>query len=300
MSVVNEEVSGLIVLRRSLDDTPVLLAVAGDFDELEAFALNDPITMEPVTLTEIGDGEYRWTFTPSVAGPWELVWRYTIDPIFDVRSDQVETVVSSGLTFPGSTISGSGYGNIDTIKLMLDIEAGDTTYDDRLAQLNVVASQELADACGPGVSWGAAGADVEITYTPTGTWSVLVLQKPIVSITSITIDGDLADPADYSLVYPEPNGLYWGIKSDNLIWHKEVAITGQWGGQPLGATIDDVPADVVEAVNVLVAGYQRRDQTSEGQVTGPERFTFVPPNPWTDQRVVRVLDRYDFMPAIIF
>lgn len=192
------------------------------------------------------------------------------------------------------------YGNLATIKVMLDIEAADTSLDDRLTQLNVVASQELADACGMDVSWGAAVADVAISFTPDGLWSNLVLSKPIRSVTTIEIDGDLVDADNYSLIYPEGNGLYWGITSDVISWYGDVVITGQWGGMPVGPTADDIPPDVVEAVNILVAGYFRRDQTSEGQVTGPERFTFIPTNPWLDQRVVRAVAKYDTETEILF
>lgn len=192
------------------------------------------------------------------------------------------------------------YGDLDTIKVMLDIDSGDTSLDERLTQLNVVASQELSDACGHDVAWGEAVADVAITYTPDGLWSKLVLSKPIRSVTTIEIDGDLVDEEDYSLIFPEGNGLYWGIASEAITWYGEVVITGQWGGMPTGDVDDPVPPDVVEAVNILVAGYFRRDQTSEGQVTGPERFTFIPTNPWLDQRVVRTVSRYDTEAEILF
>lgn len=192
------------------------------------------------------------------------------------------------------------YGDLDTIKTMLDIELADTSHDARLAQLNVVVSQELADACGLDVSWGEAVADVSVTYTPDGLWSNLVLSKPIRSVTLIEIDGEAVDVDNYSLIYPEGNGLYWGITSDVISWYGEVVITGQWGGMPTGAVDDPIPPDVVEAVNTIVVGYFRRDQASEGQVTGPERFTFVPTNPWIDQRVVRTIARYDTEAEILF
>lgn len=191
------------------------------------------------------------------------------------------------------------YGDLDAIKRMLDIEDSDTSWDGRITALNVVASQELADACGPGMTWGEVTSDVELTLHINTNWSIITLDVPVRAVTSITVDGVELDPDNYRLIYPEPNGLYWGIESLTSAWWGKVVITGQWAGMPTGSSEDDVPADVAEAVNVLVAGYIRRDQASEGQVTGPERFTFVPPNPWLDQRVVRVTDKYGFTSGIL-
>jgi hypothetical protein len=192
------------------------------------------------------------------------------------------------------------YGDLGTIKAQLDIESSDTSHDARLTQLNVVASQEFADACGQLMGWGLAGADVSVNYTADGFWSVIPLPKPIWSVTTIMLNDNLVAPEQYALVYPEGNGLYWGIESASVLWSGKVVITGQWGGMPTGVDETDIPLDVVEAVNVLVAGYFRRDQTSEGQVSGPERFTFVPPNPWTDMRVIMAIQRYDTQAEILF
>lgn len=165
---------------------------------------------------------------------------------------------------------------------------GTTTEPDAatFAALNAVASRELERACGV-ESFGTAAADQAVTLYPTAGSDVLVLDRPVRSVTSLTVNDTVITA--YRLIWRTGQGSYLGITTtDGTLWGGTVAITGQWGDMPGGEALDEV----IEATSILVAGYYRKDRASDGEVSGPEGFTFRPSNPWNDERVKRTVQRY--------
>lgn len=194
------------------------------------------------------------------------------------------------------------YANLTTVKAMLSITGSD--HDARLALLNGVASRELEEAAGlaSGTSWGSAVTPLARTFYADGSSDTLRIWPPVRTITSLTVDGQaLTEGTDYVLTDRAglfAQGLYrlttsagWAaINRDPYApgWDGTVVVTAHWADQGY-ATVDPL---IVEAANVLVAGYVRRDQASDGEVSGPEGLSFRPSNPWNDPRVKRFLDRY--------
>lgn len=198
------------------------------------------------------------------------------------------------------------YANIDQVKYLLSLE-DDTSADERLAQLNTVVSRELEQVVGlaPGSGWGATEPEEDRarTFYPDGASETLWLTPPIRAVTTVTADGrTLTEGVDFTLVnqrgafwqalYRMPTALGWSaINRDGAWsgWCGTVVVTGQWADQGVDGDVD--PA-IVEAANVIVAGYWRRDQSSGGEVSGPEGLTFRPGDPWRDARVVYVKEHY--------
>lgn len=198
------------------------------------------------------------------------------------------------------------YAVIATVKAMLDITGSGS--DARLAALNTVVSRELDAALGlrVGSTFGVVSAesDVARTFYPPGTGDTLLLTPGVRSITSITQDGRaLTAGTDYRLVgaagpfwlglYRLPTGLTgWQAvnrsEDEGTAWYGTVVVTGQWADQG-GTALDPL---LVEAANVLVAGYYRKDHASDGEVSGPEGLTFRPGNPWNDPRIKTLLTAY--------
>jgi hypothetical protein len=197
------------------------------------------------------------------------------------------------------------YGSIPAIKAMLGLSEYDE--DNRLDDLNAVVSRQMEDKAGlaAGATYGTAGEDVSRTFIP-ATWTdTLSLGIPLSTVTTVTEDGvELERGVDYELVYqqgPFYGGIYrmgdpfgWAAVNRDPVpglgWWGTIVVTGIWADQA-GEPIDPI---IVEAANVLVAGYWRKDQTADGDVGGSssEGETFVQGDPWKDPRVKAFLDRY--------
>jgi hypothetical protein len=200
------------------------------------------------------------------------------------------------------------YANLIAVKAILGLD--DTTEDARLAELNTVASAQLDEKAGlaDGESFGVDGTDVERTFLPPPWTEVLLMLPPLRVLTSVTADGmALEQGTHYEPVYCRGKvwqGLYRFMDAANasavnvnnpydpvvppLGWSGTVVVTGLWADQGT-APLDPV---VVEAANVLVAGYWRKDQTADGDVGGSDTQQFTQGDPWKDPRVVRFLEEY--------
>ena len=60
-----------------------------------------------------------------------------------------------------------------------------------------------------------------------------------------------------------------------------------------------VPAAIIEAASVLVAGYLRRDRLPAGEISGAGGLDLRPCNPWSDERVKRAVARYRVTPLVV-
>lgn len=200
----------------------------------------------------------------------------------------------------------SDYADLETVKSpnMLDIDG--SQHDARLDALNASLSRAFEHKVRR--RFGNPEADRTVVI-PAGAWipsyvrtwtayPSLYLDTPLRSLTSLlagpTWDGDSWENGttltitDYRLVVGE-DGLTRKIEWLNgLAYPGPWVISGQWADQPDGT----VPDDVVEALNVLVAGMFRKDKAEDGEVSGPEGFKFRPANPWNDERVKQAIERY--------
>ena len=196
-----------------------------------------------------------------------------------------------------------GYGDLAQIKGKLNITGTDS--DAALETLNTALSTLLDGELGRSfVAEDAVPVAETRTVARYGDSDVLALSWPLVSVVSIEYGGtwDGADWAGfetvaaeaYELLGPDRAGQFWAIRlvgatADNY------RITGTWGD---AATT--VPADVVEAVNVLVAMSWKKDEAGpSGMIVGPDEMPVRPSNPWKDERVTRVIDRYRMTELVV-
>ena len=126
------------------------------------------------------------------------------------------------------------------------------------------------------------------------TGPALVLDPPALSVDAVTDYSTELDPADYRLIWKSGDAYYGLERIAGGGFAGEVAVTGTFADIPAGP----VPAQIVEAASVLVAGYLRRDRMPAGEISGAEGLTFRPANPWSDERVKRAVARYA-RPALV-
>lgn len=189
------------------------------------------------------------------------------------------------------------YADIAEAKRRLDITG--TSQDATLAALNAALSRTFEQKLGSRTFADEPIADVEKVVYGDGRWyTTLLLPQGLRSLTSIVegaewngsdwAGGTTLAASEYRVLFGE-NGLALQIERvTGGTWVGPYLVTGQWADQPDGT----IPADVVEAVTVLVVGTFRRDRTQDGEVSGPEGFSFRPSDPWKDPRVVTALQRY--------
>lgn len=79
--VTGDAITDVVVLR---DNTQAAITGVSDsgFATLEAYVSSSPTVVATVSLVEIGDGEYRASFTPSQAGQWTLHVLYDSGGVF--------------------------------------------------------------------------------------------------------------------------------------------------------------------------------------------------------------------------
>lgn len=185
------------------------------------------------------------------------------------------------------------YGDTDAIKALLRASQGTTFTADNLARLddlNVAISLIVEDKLGR--TFGATEADSTVLC-----WAhdddVLVLPEPIRTITTITVGGTVTGTtmtggSVLTTSYWTPairdvgtgdiyalrllSGGWWGAGVP-------VTIMGQWVATDADA---DVPADLVYAVNYLVAERFKIEQASPAGFIGPDGTTIPIRDSWKD------------------
>lgn len=68
-TVINAAINDSFVLR-DYANVAITGKAAADFSVAEAYATAAPLTTAPITIAEIGSGEYRFSFTPTTAESW--------------------------------------------------------------------------------------------------------------------------------------------------------------------------------------------------------------------------------------
>ncbi len=104
-TAIGQTINDVIVIRDDLN-APILLLTDADFATLEAYAVAEPVTTAPVTLDEIGNGEYSIAFDPTTSGAWVFHYVYDDTPMFREETRRYEVagtaeivVVSAGGTW---------------------------------------------------------------------------------------------------------------------------------------------------------------------------------------------------------
>lgn len=184
-----------------------------------------------------------------------------------------------------------------------------TDVDDRLAAIQASVSLALEDKCGR--TWGEPDAVDVSRLQWVGPYSMLVLDIPAISITSITTGGTVSGStmtggsvtagADLANRLVDRDGLItaisygdtgWDIYGDHnasLAARYPVVVTGRFGNADNDAT---VPADVEYAANYLMLHEFRQESASPAGFTGPDGAVMPIRNPWKDEQVTRVIDKY--------
>lgn len=202
------------------------------------------------------------------------------------------------------------YGDLDhCAKMLRATETWDLGNDitDRLGVIQAAVSLQLEDACGR--TWGSPVSDTSVLHW-VGPFDTLVLNTPARSLTSITTGGtvsgstmtggtvtlaaDLAnritshDGLIYAVTYsvndPWPGPVNW-----NVLSRVPVLVTGDFADTDDDAT---VPADVEYAANFLIVEQLKRENAGPAGFTGPDGSTTPIRNPWKDDNVTRVIDKY--------
>ncbi len=188
----------------------------------------------------------------------------------------------------------------DSAKITAMLTTSGTTYDAnhnaRLDALNVTISLLMDEALGR--TFGATAADQTVLFWAKDS-DVLVLPRPIRTITSVTVGGTVAGSTmtggtvyNTSLWTPsitDPSGQIYAIRLLSGGWWGDgmpVQIVGQWAAVDNDA---EPPDDLIYAVNYLVVESFKRENTSvvtDDGVVVPRR------DPWDDPIVKRVIDKY--------
>lgn len=262
--VVNSAIYDVIVLRTT-SGTAITGKVSGDFDTLEAYTLPSGATTAAVTLTEIGNGEYSATFTPSAAGTWVLHYIYDGDSIF-LEVTGGPYVVQAAATL-GASIAGAKYATLAELKARIGTAL--SANDDALTQCLEAASRAV-----DGFTGRRFYQDSAQTRYFTADDSGYLEVDDLVSVTTLQTDGDgdrtyedtwtstdydlepynaavIAFP--YTSIQTTPDGDYTfpaGIR-------KGVKIVGTWGWP-------SVPDPVTEATLLLAARLAKRQAAPFG------------------------------------
>ena len=79
--VVNVAISDTFILRDNAN-AAITGKTSADFATVEAYQISDPTTTAPITLTDLGSGRYRISFTPTTAADWTAHLVYNAGGVF--------------------------------------------------------------------------------------------------------------------------------------------------------------------------------------------------------------------------
>lgn len=95
--VINVAIDDTIVVRDN-SNTAITGLTSGSFATFEAYEIDTPATTATLTLTEIGSGEYRVTFTPTTADQWTVHIVYNSGGVFREWSEVYNVVLTDEVT----------------------------------------------------------------------------------------------------------------------------------------------------------------------------------------------------------
>jgi hypothetical protein len=203
------------------------------------------------------------------------------------------------------------YGDPDhVIKMLRATPTWDlgTDVEERLLAIQASISLLLEEACGR--TWGTPDEDDTTRLQWVGPYSMLVLDVPARSITSITTGGTVSGStmtggsvtlaaelqnrivSRDGLIYAISNafsGEPWPSYYGTTYAQYPVAVTGQFGNID---DDDEVPADVTYAANYPILNTYRHEAAGVAGFSGPDGSTIPIRDPWKDPQVLKVIDKY--------
>lgn len=192
------------------------------------------------------------------------------------------------------------YGDTEHIRqlLNLDDEPSASTAQ-RIDALNVAVS--LVAEAELGRTFGETATDQTVLFWATNS-DVLVLPRPIRTITSVTVGGTVAGstmtggtPYSTALWTPsivDADGQIYALRLLSGGWWgagMPVQIVGQWAAVDADA---EPPKDFVYAIDTLVAEHFKIEQASPAGFTGPDGSTVPIRNPWKSELWLKVKEKY--------
>ncbi len=134
---------------------------------------------------------------------------------------------------------------LNDLKLVLKIDTADTSQDDLLNSIVDASNSEMLSLFNLESTVPTSYAN---TYDVTDAFSrgMWLYQYPVISITSVSIDGTVIDPSKYYLKHPKGFGLIAGIDDNFYQSTQKIEITHVAG-------FDPVPASLTRAAVVLAA-----------------------------------------------
>lgn len=202
------------------------------------------------------------------------------------------------------------YGDLDhCAKMLRATETWDLGNDitDRLEVIQAAVSLQLEDACGR--TWGEPVSNTSVLQW-VGPYDTLILNTPARSIVSITTGGTVSGStmtggtvtlaADLANRFMSSDGLIYGISYGGVTWPSDVHYSGYTSRIPVVVTGDfadsdndeDVPADVEYAANFLIVELYKQENASPAGFTGPDGSVMPIRNPWKNETVTRVIEKY--------
>ncbi len=153
-----------------------------------------------------------------------------------------------------------------------------------------------------GRSFGVAPVAQTRTVSLSVTWSSMaspriILETPIRSVTSITVDGTWNGTAwtggtvlaaDDYLLTNEVDSLFYGIDLGVYGWSSRIRVSGVWGDQ----SILGIPDDVREALTFITVDEWRTRNASPAGEIGPDGLMVRARNPRRFELVTQAIERH--------
>jgi hypothetical protein len=231
---------------------PVTTLVTGDF----AIDLSDPAGVDREALVTLAHqagapGLYGGTFTPDAAGIWRLSIRHDD---YGLEATQQFEVGVGGAGYTGGTLT-------DVTAVRLYMGARSLVYTDDQVQAALDAACAMVETYCNRIF---AADDYTHTLDGRGTDMLWLPQYPINDVTTLTIDDEEIDAADYTV---EDQSIYY---EDGFTKGRRNVVVEYNAGY---ATI---PADLHHAVTALTAdllGTSGRDTTLQSERLGDYQYT---------------------------
>ena len=231
---------------------PVTTLVTGDF----AIDLSDPAGVDREALVTLAHqagapGLYGGTFTPDAAGIWRLSIRHDD---YGLEATQQFEVGVGGAGYTGGTLT-------DVTAVRLYMGARSLVYTDDQVQAALDAACAMVETY---CNRTFAADDYTHTLDGRGTDMLWLPQYPINDVTTLTIDDEEIDAADYTV---EDQSIYY--EDGFTLGRRNVVVE-------YNAGYTTMPADLHHAVTALTAdllGTSGRDTTLQSERLGDYQYT---------------------------
>ncbi len=198
----------------------------------------------------------------------------------------------------------AGYADLASVKA--DLSLSDAVSGDAGAIAKIVALNDrlsLAFDGKVGVTWGTYAVETRVIEAP-GISDLLILDVPVSGVTAVETGGTWTGTTwtgGTTVAATYLRTVYGGLGLHHIggaYWSGPVRITGRWGDK---LDLASVPADVVDALTVLVTGTYRQETVNARQASDSfdETGETYAPNPWNSPRVKAAIERYARTTAVV-